>query len=364
MWATWRLVEASQRQHGDTRRALAADVAPERCAATLWLLQAAQEFCRCDRTAHLASAILDLYVRRRAPLRPPGEQSWRAWLEEHAVAALLLACKFQEVDIHMVEEFVLFCGERHESGAVLRAELDVCNALRMHLAIPTRLDFLFWTMQRLRWPTMYTTHRGLHERAAMLAHLLVDVSLLCEPCAAHPASLVSSAAFCLALAILRCGRWSGGAPGPASAAEQYWAPSMQQATGTSAEELRPVLRHLQAEHEAVFAEMAEPARGGGGGGGGGGGVGGGGGGGGGGAAAAAAAAAEAQPPGDDADGDADGNADGDGGVSPGKAAVLLQKCSHPRFMKVHLLRPFSPHAGGSVSLPSGPRTPGDHSAFG
>ena len=91
----------------------------------------------------------------------------------------------------------------------------------------------------------------------MLAHYLVDVSLLCDACAAPPASLVASAALCLALAVLRCGRWRGGAPGPASAAEQYWAPSMEQATGFGASELRPVLRALQAEHEAVHAELGQ-----------------------------------------------------------------------------------------------------------
>ena len=38
----------------------------------------------------------------------------------------------------------------------------------MHLAIPTRLDFLLWTLQRLRWPTMYNTHRGRHEQVGMV----------------------------------------------------------------------------------------------------------------------------------------------------------------------------------------------------
>ena len=31
----------------------------------------------------------------------------------------------QEVDIHMVDEFVTFGGERHDGAAILRAELDV-----------------------------------------------------------------------------------------------------------------------------------------------------------------------------------------------------------------------------------------------
>merc|ERR1740117_2016021 len=100
----------------------------------------------------------------------------------------------------MVDEFVVFGGERHDGTAILRAELDVCTALRMHLAIPTRLDFLLWTLQRLRWPTMYNTHRGRHEQVGMLAHYLVDISLLCDACAAPPASPVASRWPCCAAA--------------------------------------------------------------------------------------------------------------------------------------------------------------------
>lgn len=187
---------------------------------------------------------------------------------------------------------------------------QVCAALRMHLAIPTRLDFLLWTLQRLRWPTMYNTHRGRHEQVGMLAHFLVDVSLLCDACAAPPASLVASAALCLALAVLRCGRWRGGAPGAASAAEQYWAPSMEQATGFGANELRPVLRALQSEHEAVHAELGQ----------------------------------ETPEP-------------------LSRCHVLQHKCAHPRFHQVMQLPPFSPHGGGAVLLPRAPRTPGGHAGF-
>ena len=180
----------------------------------------------------------------------------------------------------------------------------------MHLAIPTRLDFLLWTLQRLRWPTMYNTHRGRHEQVGMLAHFLVDVSLLCDACAAPPASLVASAALCLALAVLRCGRWRGGAPGAASAAEQYWAPSMEQATGFGANELRPVLRALQSEHEAVHAELGQETP-----------------------------------------------------EALGRCHVLQHKCAHPRFHQVMQLPPFSPHSGGAVLLPRAPRTPSGHAGF-
>ena len=147
VWSAWRLVEGSQREHSDIcRRALPAQLVFERRAATLWIMRAAQEFCRCDRTAHLAAAVLELFIRRRAPPAPP-EAGWASWVEEYALAALLLACKFQEVDIHMVDEFVTFGGERHDGAAILRAELDVCTALLTLTLTPTL------TRERTRTPT-------------------------------------------------------------------------------------------------------------------------------------------------------------------------------------------------------------------
>lgn len=64
VWTAWRLVEATQREHSDIcRRALPAELVQERLRATLEVLRASHEFCRCDRTAHLAAAVLELFVR-------------------------------------------------------------------------------------------------------------------------------------------------------------------------------------------------------------------------------------------------------------------------------------------------------------
>ena len=138
VWDAWRMIETVQRvQHtsqytgGDslpqrvlqlrdqTSRALGADtpspssVTPRslrssgqaadvqlREQAVLWMLRVSNEFCRCDRTLHLAVAVLD-YVERR--LRKPSTRErpisglLDGWSNRLAIASLLLACKFQEV---------------------------------------------------------------------------------------------------------------------------------------------------------------------------------------------------------------------------------------------------------------------------
>ena len=80
--------------------------------AVLWMLRVSIEFCRCDRTLHLAVSVLDAVLNSRCP--PPAglfnddagtasaqtstssNSSPTAWTELIAVGALLLACKFQE----------------------------------------------------------------------------------------------------------------------------------------------------------------------------------------------------------------------------------------------------------------------------
>ena len=73
--------------------------AAQREQAVLWVLRSASEFCKCDRTVHLAVAILDRVVRLHTP---PSEAAavtdgTGSWTELLGIAALLLACKFQEV---------------------------------------------------------------------------------------------------------------------------------------------------------------------------------------------------------------------------------------------------------------------------
>jgi hypothetical protein len=129
--------------------AAAAEQAQQREQAVLWLLKSAAEFCKCDRTVHLAVAILDQVQR----LEPP-PTSAAAQLDGTAdagsptkllgIAALLLACKFQEVEIHQVEEFVYYASISNESPTheppylppldsteVLEAEVRICAALRV-----------------------------------------------------------------------------------------------------------------------------------------------------------------------------------------------------------------------------------------
>ena len=233
-----------------------------------------------------------------------------SWVELLGIASLLLACKFQEVEIHMVEEFVYWAESKYRPQDVLDAEVQICSILTLDLAIPTSVDFLFCLLQRLRWPSLFAVHRGLHAQAAMLAQLLCELSLLSPQIAQCPrASLVASAALCLSLACLRCGVWIDGSPGPASSPEQYWTPSMAQTTGYTRDDLRPLVEGLRTIHEEAADELSMTPLG--------------------------------------------QHGEHGGGMQDAttKFGVLRQKYSEQRFLGVLKVAPFSPHAGGSICSP-------------
>lgn len=155
----------------------------------------------------------------------------------------------------MLTEFLHFCAEAREPSEVLAAEVTICSILQMEFAIPCALDFLFCALQQLQWPSMFSVHRGQHDKVSMLAQYLCELSLLSYECAQLPASLVASGALCLALACLRCGLWQDGAPGSCPTPMRYWTPSMVQATGYSPEHLEAVLLWLRIEHEQAYRKL-------------------------------------------------------------------------------------------------------------
>jgi len=291
VWEAWRKREVEQaaalRLEAGTaawrRTGEAADSAREEAA--LWLQGAACEFCRSDRSVHLAVNILDhLLAAAPAMVRhqpagagksvhaegarasvlsaassagrsasPPAVDPRR--VRVCASAALLLACKFQEVETHTVEQLALYCKHEHSVAELLEAELRVCVVLAFDFAFPTAVDCLFCVLGRLSWPRHFAVHRGASKQVAMLAQFFCDLSLAPPAAAPLRPSLLAAAALCLAAAALHCGRWADGSPGAAASALAYWTPAMAQATGYAADQLRPPLDILQAEHEAVHAEL-------------------------------------------------------------------------------------------------------------
>jgi serine/threonine protein kinase len=123
VWDAWRRREAERalpRGMASWRAAgLPADEARE--SAALWLHTAACQFCRSDRSVHFAVRLLDHVLAEIPKGEVPLGQRVRVW----AAASLLLACKFQEVETHTVEQLASFCKHEHSVAELLEAELKV-----------------------------------------------------------------------------------------------------------------------------------------------------------------------------------------------------------------------------------------------
>ena len=353
VWEMWRNIESTQRgggsggggRHPSGRGSPFSSTellqyGEHREVALQWIMRSALEFCKCDRTVHLAVAVLDhMCCLRPLPSSAPAlADGTGSWVELLGIAALLLACKFQEVEIHMVDEFVYhasarcapllplpptpYCPSPHphepppcahvarvracgsyESADVLEAEVRICSALRLDFAIPSSLDFLYCLLHRLVWPRAFAVHRGLDKQVVMLAHLLCELALLSTSLAAgHKSSLVAASGLCLSLACLRCGVWRDGSPGPSMAPEQYWTAAMAQVTGYTRADLRTCLPQLHAVHEQAHPALCAPLVG---------------------------VPAEQW----------------------GRWGVLRLKFAQSRFLGVLQVPPFAPHAGGSLYSP-------------
>ena len=226
-----------------------------RLRAVCWLLAAATEFCRCDRTVHHATRILDEFLLKSSAVISNEPDPNNPLAISVAISALLLACKFQEVEIHSVDHFVRYSGFIFTQEFVLSTELRLCAELEFDFATPTSVDFLFVVLRRLHWPALYSVHRGQHKKVVALAHYLCELSLLSPSCACEPASLVASAALCLAIACLRTGIWHKGVPGAAQHPYQYWTASMEVVSTYKWSDLIPIIELLQAEHSRAYVHV-------------------------------------------------------------------------------------------------------------
>mgnify|MGYP001972621352 CR=1 FL=1 len=68
----------------------------------------------------------------------------------------------------MLTEFLNYCTEDYAPSQVLDTELAICSVLHMEFAIPSNLDFLYCSLQRLRWPSMFAVHRGQHDQVSRI----------------------------------------------------------------------------------------------------------------------------------------------------------------------------------------------------
>ncbi|GLJ16133.1 hypothetical protein SUGI_0268950 [Cryptomeria japonica] len=99
-----------------------------------WLIEVHLKFELMDETLFLTVNIIDRYLSR--------ERVLRKHLQLVGVTAMLLACKYEEVSVPVVDDFVQISDKAYTREEVLQMEKSMLNALEFNMTVPTPYVFI------------------------------------------------------------------------------------------------------------------------------------------------------------------------------------------------------------------------------
>lgn len=99
-----------------------------------WLIEVHMKFELMDETLFLTINIIDRYLSRQKVIRKH--------LQLVGVTAMLLACKYEEVSVPVVDDFVLISDNAYTKEEVLQMERLILSTLHFNMAVPTPYVFM------------------------------------------------------------------------------------------------------------------------------------------------------------------------------------------------------------------------------
>ncbi|KAK4284909.1 hypothetical protein QN277_001678 [Acacia crassicarpa] len=99
-----------------------------------WLIEVHYKFELMEETLYLALNLIDRFLERQAVIRKK--------LQLVGVTAMLIACKYEEVSVPTVEDFILITDKAYKREEVLNMEKLVMNTLQFNLCVPTPYVFM------------------------------------------------------------------------------------------------------------------------------------------------------------------------------------------------------------------------------
>ena len=181
-----------------------------------WLVSVHHQFELAQETLFLTVNILDRYLELEAAATP------RDQLQLVGTAALLLACKMEEIYLPSLEDFVYSTDNAYSEAQLRAMEVRMLAALNFDLNAPISLSFL----------RRYSKAGDVDVLEHTLAKYILELSLLDCGQASLPPSLAAASALLLSLQLLE----------PSLA--QPWSVSLQHHSGYTAAELAPVVRRM------------------------------------------------------------------------------------------------------------------------
>ncbi|TQE13926.1 hypothetical protein C1H46_000557 [Malus baccata] len=156
-----------------------------------WLIEVHYKFELMDETLFLTVNLIDRFLERQMVIRKK--------LQLVGVTAMLLACKYEEVSVPIVEDFVLISDKAYSRKDVLDMEKSMVNSLQFNFSVPTVYVF----MRRF----LKAAHS--EKKLELLSFFLIELCLVEYEMLRFPPSMLAAAAIYTAQCTLsRFKQWS------------------------------------------------------------------------------------------------------------------------------------------------------------
>lgn len=156
-----------------------------------WLIEVHYKFDMMDETLFLTVNIIDRFLEKEVVPRKK--------LQLVGVTAMLLACKYEEVSVPVVEDLVIISDRAYTKGQVLEMESWILNTLEFNMSVPTPYVFM------RRFLKAADSDRKLQLVSFFMLELcLVEYQMLKY----RPSLLAAAAVYTAQRAISRCWHWT------------------------------------------------------------------------------------------------------------------------------------------------------------
>ncbi|KAF8702475.1 hypothetical protein HU200_032853 [Digitaria exilis] len=156
-----------------------------------WLIEVHYKFELMDETLFLTVNIIDRFLEKQVIPRKK--------LQLVGVTAMLLACKYEEVSVPVVEDLVLISDRAYTKGQILEMEKLILNTLQFNMSVPTPYVFM------RRFLKAADSDKQLELVSFFMLELcLVEYQMLKY----RPSVLAAAAVYTAQCAINRCVEWT------------------------------------------------------------------------------------------------------------------------------------------------------------
>ncbi|PWZ36560.1 hypothetical protein Zm00014a_019357 [Zea mays] len=156
-----------------------------------WLIEVHYKFELMDETLFLMVNIIDRFLEKEVVPRKK--------LQLVGVTAMLLACKYEEVSVPVVEDLVLISDRAYTKGQILEMEKLILNTLQFNMSVPTPYVFM------KRFLKAADADKQLELASFFMLELcLVEYQMLDY----RPSHLAAAAVYTAQCAINRCQHWT------------------------------------------------------------------------------------------------------------------------------------------------------------